>query len=97
MKYCIFCPNIILTKFFNKCSQCKTSFFYRQDENDNSIYCWQVKVSYQENRYWLVWTSENISLRLMDRYDTRIATFPTNTCLTPYNIFEKLPLILTFL
>jgi hypothetical protein len=74
------------------CLACKSNFFYERER----LVGWSFGIRYKGASWTTVWFEENVKTLLYK--DWKIITeFSTGTPLTPHNLAEKLPTILTFL
>jgi len=70
------------------------------------MYCWQFSISYKDAVWWITWEGD-YDRTVIRRYSetskgalpaiaTIVATLSGEVALTPYNIHQKLPFIITY-
>jgi hypothetical protein len=109
---CLFCPQLDTVKsdftevngvicYTHDCPRCKTNYFVI----GNLIKGWQFCVmEHKRHRYWISWTEDSshteiktVSLNNPGTGMKKIISIPGQANLTPHNVLQKLPTILTFL
>lgn len=92
---CLFC-NILTNEYVYECKticiKCSTIYYFV----NNKITLWQFKYSYKNNKYWIVANSKYNHIEILS-HEKIICKLPYTYNITPYNINEKFPTILTFL
>lgn len=90
------------------CNNCKTNFFF---DSNLQLKIWYFETIYKEHKYYIDWRLDTLEISrvvidiekiMSGKYGRRVITiFPNQKIdqklLTPYNILQKLPTILTFL
>jgi hypothetical protein len=88
-----------------KCNRCETEFFY-DPKHPNVLASWSFNVVYRKQRFWIDWYSHTNCIEIaFSRIESEgqasgikpLIKLPEQTSITPFNILQKLPTILTFL
>lgn len=74
------------------CHQCNSNFFYKELK----LIGWSFKKNYCGNEYYVTWFEENDQTVLRKNWKL-VTSFRGQIKITPYNLDQKLPTILTFL
>jgi hypothetical protein len=107
---CPFCPETTLIFDRNDlsgginvgiydCPQCNSALFFKNDK----LIAWYFFGKYKDNRFYVEWSDNRntncqviIKKETMDKGSLLVATISESAGLTPYNINQKLPFIITF-
>jgi hypothetical protein len=89
-----------------KCDRCTTNFYY-DPKHPNVLAVWQFTIEYKKQRFWVTWENFNncteidaAPIESCQNQRTGISSIiklSGQTFITPFNILQKLPIILTFL